>query len=526
LRFSADNPPMSQRHRPKRFIIVPKDGLADRASTPAHTLRLMAAAAPGAALALAGGAAAVVQRAPRHEAVPRVALAPGLKVVNKSPPDGALLVQAAGRSAAQIQARVPAGVKVFEEQWYSLQRARAPWRAADAIYRKPLKAGVAARTFTVRVRLDDAKGTPLKDALVTAMVNHDKAIGAEGITDRRGRVRFQLGRGLAQLEALYVDPLHSGWPIAIAPLVIGGAAHEVKVPPIDLSAADARNLVHDKAAAGDGRGVKVAVVDTGVGKHSAITVAGGRNTTEESPRRVSDWDGHGTHVAGVIAAAAAGWRRGEASAAALYAYRIFQQDDDEASTFAISTAIKQAALDGCDLVNLSIGGGVADGSVRDAIEQAWNLGTVCVAATGNDGAAQVDYPARYPKSQAVSAIGVLASWPAGAYLEWTLSKWRGKQLGGHDTFFASFSNRGDKVALTAPGVAIVSTIFGNRWGVMSGTSMATPIATGVLARRLAASPVLGMPRDAVRAAAIVALAHDHAEDIGLHARMQGRGLAR
>lgn len=52
------------------------------------------------------------------------------------------------------------------------------------------------------------------------------------------------------------------------------------------------------------------------------------------------------------------------------------------------------------------------------------------------------------------------------------------------------SNRGAKVALPAPGVGVVSTIFGSHWGVMSGTSMATPIATGVLALRLAATPAV------------------------------------
>jgi minor extracellular protease Epr len=97
--------------------------------------------------------------------------------------------------------------------------------------------------------------------------------------------------------------------------------------------------------------VKVGVVDTGVGKHPALPVSGSRNTTEESPRRIGDWHGHGTHVAGVIASTAARWRRGEASGVTLHSYRIFEDGDDEASTFAISAAIKQAALDGCDLVN-------------------------------------------------------------------------------------------------------------------------------------------------------------------------------
>jgi minor extracellular protease Epr len=231
-------------------------------------------------------------------------------------------------------------------------------------------------------------------------------------------------------------------------------------------------------------------------------------------------------VAGVIASTASGWQRGEASQVQLYAYRIFEDGVEEASTFAIAAAIKQAALDGCDLVNLSIGGGVADGAVRDAIEQAWGLGCVCIAATGNDGKASVAYPARYPKAVAVSAIGLRECWPIGAYLDWTLGTTAGKELAGHPSFFAKFANRGDKVALTAPGVAIVSTIPNDRWGVMSGTSMATPIATGVLARRLAASPALHLPRDDRRSEAIVALATGHAEDLGLPAAMQGHGLAR
>jgi minor extracellular protease Epr len=299
----------------------------------------------------------------------------------------------------------------------------------------------------------------------------------------------------------------------------------VKVPSIDLDVPDARNKVYGKPKAAGGRKVRVGIIDTGVGKHAALAVEGGMNVTGEPPARYTDEDGHGSHVAGVIASKAAGWRRGEAPRVALYAYRIFKTGSEFASTFDISTAIKQAAADGCDLVNLSIGG-AEDGAVKDAIDLAWAAGCVCVAATGNDGHDGVDHPAAYKNAVAVSAIGLQASWPAGTYLEWNLSKFTGKALGGVKSFFASFSNRGPKVALTAPGVAIVSTIFGNRWGVMSGTSMATPVATGVLARLLAGSVEFRLPRDAARSRAIVDLALRHAEDLGFSASRQGKGLAR
>jgi len=307
---------------------------------------------------------------------------------------------------------------------------------------------------------------------------------------------------------------------------VSASTFGLDLPPL-LEVADARGLVHGKRKAGDGRGVVVGVVDTGVGPHRALDVAGGRNTTGESTRRLSDWHGHGTHVAGVIASQATGWRRGEAPAATLRAYRVFAEGASQSSSFAISSAIKQAAVDGCDLINLSLGGGPADGAIRDAIDQAWQLGAVCVAAAGNDGRGQVDYPARYRRALAVSAIGLLGSWPDGASQHLHVGRYRGTAIEGHTVFLATFSNRGAKVALTAPGVGIVSTIFNHRWGVMDGTSMACPIATGVLARRLAATPaVRRLPRDAARAEAIAMLARAHGQDVGLPRDMQGDGLAR
>ena len=500
--------------RPRRFIVIPKDGLTDERSSPAKTARLLSAPV------ITGARAA--DHGPTSKAS-----GPALTIVNTAPSDGSLLVDADHATLDEVKALAPEGAQVFEEQWYPLERARGPWQTLRA----PARAGSRAQhhksfDWTVTVRVDGDKPRLLGDALVTAMVDESQGVGLAATTDRYGRARFSFDEQPKAIEALYVDPLHGGWPVRLPTVVVTSDGFDARVPPIDADAPDARGRIYGQPHGDAGAGVKVGVVDPGVGPHGALALQGGRNTTEEQPRRWRDWDGHGTHVAGVIASTASGWQRGEASRVQVYAYRIFEDGVEEASTFAIAAAIKQAALDGCDLVNLSIGGGVADGAVRDAIEQAWGLGCVCIAATGNDGKASVAYPARYPKAVAVSAIGLRESWPLGAYLDWTLGTTAGKELAGHPTFFAQFANRGDKVALTAPGVAIVSTIPNDRWGVMSGTSMATPIATGVLARRLAASPALHLPRDAHRSEAIVALATGHAEDLGLPVAMQGHGLAR
>ena len=516
--------------RPKRFIVIPRPTSPAAVPTSLQTMRLMRLGPRPAAKAAAvkKAAHAVVSGASRKPA-PKVVLAAQVKVVNRSPADGALLLEPQDHiTLDRLKAQAPHGAKVLEEQWYSLERPARPWSTRSAALKKPrLRAGHT-MTWLVTVVLADGQRRRLPNALVTVMTDEDNGIGVEGMTNRYGKASFALSNKTQRVDAIYVNPLHSGWPMRLAEVLAVPGGVEIAVVPIDLAVADARGTVYGKPAAGAGKTVRVAVVDTGVGPHSALKVKRGLNTTAaESGRRFRDEDGHGSHVAGVIASAAAGWRRGEASAVELHAYRIFELGDPYASSFAIAAAIKDAANQGCDLVNLSIGDSMADDGIRDAVEFAWARGCVCVAATGNDGMGQVDYPARYKQAVAVSAIGLIGSWPAGTYLDWTLSTARGKVLDGKESFLAGFSNRGGKVALTAPGVAVVSTIFGSRWGVMSGTSMATPIATGVLARRLAASPaVKHLPRDAARSAEIVKMALQAAEDIHLPPGMQGKGLVR
>lgn len=515
--------------RPKRFIVIPQQSSPDVAPTSLQTMRLMHLGVQGAAAkaAFEHVVRASASGGPRKAAPAHRPASIKLKVVNRSPADGALLLEPAqGVTLDAVKAQAPQGAKVVEEQWYSLERPVHPWSAQSAKRKKPRLRNGQTVAWTITVVLDGGKRRPLRDALVTVYTNEAKNIGLDGTTDRYGKVTFVLSEKTKRVDAVLIDPLHSGWPMCELRVKVEPGT-KIAVVPIDVAAADARGTVYGVPAATAGKSVKVAVLDTGVGPHNDLKFnKRGLNTTSESSLLLRDSQGHGSHVAGVIASSAAGWRRGEASAVELHAYRIFEEGDPYASNFAISAAIKHAADMGCDLINLSIGGGGVDAAIRDAVKFAWARGCVCVAATGNDGNGQADYPARYTHVIAVSAIGLEGSWPAGTNLDWTLSASTGKLLGGKKSFLASFSNRG-KVELTAPGVAVVSTIFGNRWGVMSGTSMATPIATGVLARRLAKTPsVKNLLRNELRSEAIVAMALQAAEDINLPAAMQGKGLAR
>jgi minor extracellular protease Epr len=447
----------------------------------------------------------------------------GIHIVSRSQSEPAALVESNRRRIDELRRNDPS-IRVFEERWYRLARTGRP--ALKVSTRGKPSRSFLARRLKVRVVLDDAKRTPLPDVRVTALLNAAAGRGDEAQTDHDGRAQLVIPRSAKLLEELDLDPLHGAWPKRLTQVAV--ADIELALTPIDLDQADARGLVYGMATEVGQRAVKVAVIDTGVGPHRALRVAIARNTSGQGKALSGDdFDGHGTHVAGVIGSIAQAWRRGEAADVELHAYRVFAKGREEASNFAIAEAVFRAARDGCDLINMSLGSELPDPYIRLAVETAWESGCVCVAAAGNDGRSQVDYPARYAQALAVSAIGLSGSWPDGARQALQETTLRGKAIGGKTSFIARFSNRGPKIALTAPGVGIVSTIFADRWGVMDGTSMAAPIATAVIARRLAVNQaVLTMPRDRHRSQKIRELAVQACEDIGLAHTLQGQGLAR
>jgi subtilisin len=203
-----------------------------------------------------------------------------------------------------------------------------------------------------------------------------------------------------------------------------------------------------------GRGIAVAVLDTGIDASHPDLAPNYRGGTSFVPGEPSpdDGAGHGTHCAGTIAAAINGSGVvGVAPAANLYAGKVLSSEGIGSWSWLIS-AIDWCIKRGIRVVSMSLGGSSAPGAVEAMCNAAWNKGLLLIAAAGNTGG-NVGFPARYAKVVAVSAID-------------------------NANTIAPFSCRGPDVELCAPGVQVLSTLPGGGHGKMSGTSMACPHVSG------------------------------------------------
>lgn len=277
--------------------------------------------------------------------------------------------------------------------------------------------------------------------------------------------------------------------------------------------------------------MKVGVVDTGIAlDHPDLTVAGGECTVPgEDPRSYGPLGGdHGSHVAGIIAAHGIPPKgiRGMAPAAALNSFRVFPKpskpgEETSASNYSIAKAIDRAVANGCDLINLSLGGGGSDPATVAAITDAHNGGVVVVAAAGNDGRQPVSFPGSDDLCIAVSALGRKGTFPKDTVDD-------GEVAGPFGTdkanFIAAFSNVGPEISSTGPGVGILSTVPGG-YAPMSGTSMACPSVVGAAARIFAAHPsALGANRDEARSNALARLLLQSCKKLGFGPTFEGQGL--
>jgi subtilisin family serine protease len=197
-------------------------------------------------------------------------------------------------------------------------------------------------------------------------------------------------------------------------------------------------------------------------------------TTTASGQDISDGNGHGTHVAGIIAAAANGRGVvGVAPRARIMTVKVLDAQG-AGTTGAVADGIRYAVANGARVINLSLKSEAPDPRVGEAIAAALTTGALVVVAAGNDGT-DIDRTPSYPASvPAPNLLAVAATAPA-----------EGRGLAG-------FSNYGVlSVQLAAPGQEILSTAHDGGYVVESGTSMAAPMTSGVAALMASANPRIG-----------------------------------
>lgn len=221
-----------------------------------------------------------------------------------------------------------------------------------------------------------------------------------------------------------------------------------------------------------GERIVVAICDTGIDMAHpdlAKNIIGGRNFTNEgrSKHDFTDRNGHGTHVAGTIAATSSGAGVvGVAPEAKLLICKVLD-GNGSGNYYSIIEGIKYATNwtgengEKVRIINMSLGGSYNDPKLEKAILQAVAKGILVVVASGNEGddnqeTYEYGYPALYNECITVAACD------------------ENKKL-------APFSNNHLQVDVTAAGVNVLSTYPQSKYAKLSGTSMATPHVSGMLA---------------------------------------------
>ena len=195
--------------------------------------------------------------------------------------------------------------------------------------------------------------------------------------------------------------------------------------------------------------------------------------------------GHGTHCAG-IAAAAGDDGVGVAGAAGRCRLAIYRCGNGSFPTSALLLALDDAVVRGARVLSLSWGSYASNPALRVGVLEATDAGCVVLASAGNDNSTTPFYPAAWPE-----VVGVASSDPFDAR--------------------SAFSNHGPWVDLAAPGQSILSCGLNNNWVQKSGTSMACPLAAGTAALLYAR---LGGARSAQRAEWVRAALLDSSLPVG------------
>lgn len=219
-----------------------------------------------------------------------------------------------------------------------------------------------------------------------------------------------------------------------------------------------------------GNGVNVAIIDSGCNQHEDIiaNLAGGYNYILDTDD-YSDNIGHGTHVAGIIAALHNDFGiMGVAPKVNIYALKCFEGNDSTLSI--VAKAIRTAVDDyNCKIINLSLASKKDSETLYDAVQYASGKGAIIIAAVGNYGNGQICYPAGYEEVIGVGSVG------------------KNKKK----SYFSQFNS---SVFVTAPGEAFESLSGESDYMTLQGTSQATPLVTAAAAILLSADNSMSLQK--------------------------------
>ena len=357
-----------------------------------------------------------------------------------APRGSALARDAASSGALLAQARVSAIEPVF------------PALA------KPVRAAAFSLDRTYRVELPAGSDTP---TLVTRLA----ALGAV--------VEFAELDGVGGLAAIPNDPefplqydMHNTGQIA------GGI---VGVPDADIDAPEAWDIAPDTS------GIVIGLLDAGVNPHLELTgrILPGFNVPDNNTVTLDECSSHGTHVSGIMAAARDNGLgiAGVASQAKIKPWVVVNGCSGLESS--VATALQQATDAGLRVLNLSLQYYSGTQTLHDAVLYAADADVVMVCAAGNNGNSNVAYPGKWPETICVAALNP------------------------DDTAWSG-SNFGPEVDIAAAGNNVHSLIGTAAYGDKTGTSMATPHVTGIVALILAKNPTLTptQVRDILQATAV------------------------
>ncbi|MFT5883164.1 MAG: hypothetical protein ACI9FG_001676 [Crocinitomicaceae bacterium] len=276
-----------------------------------------------------------------------------------------------------------------------------------------------------------------------------------GSSDKLRTVRVGF-TNFGQLEDIDGSDISPNFPVYIpSPPDVGA---QVGAQAFGANALEAIGIFEDNSTWG--KGVTVAVIDSGVNQHIALEDGIKRLTLTELADDATQL-GHGTAVASIISGNHP-LTQGVAPAADILSVRI-TDDQGSSNSFTLAEGIIAAVDGGAQIINISMGSEGNSIVVADAVAYAQRLGAVLVASSGNEGASSPAYPAAYDGVISVGAV----------------------EAGGEHL---NFSNTGENLSIVAPGYEVNAAWGENQMTAFTGTSASAPFVSGAIAAVMSENP--------------------------------------